>query len=245
MPPRSKDDSVNDPRRQFLVRSLASGLLVGGLGWRMNALAGVLGEIPKKLPPGRSIFELSGDVRINDQPTTAASMIRPGDRIRTGKGARLVGVIGADALMLRENTELEIAAASAARKFFRVVTGGLLAVFGPRRDRFDLRTPLATIGIRGTGVYVESDPERTYLCTCYGVTDIAASDDPAQTETIRARHHDAPRYVLAQARDGKRIIPAGFVDHTDLELMTLEALVGREVPFAVTDGDYLGPRRDY
>jgi len=30
-----------------------------------------------------------------------------------------------------------------------------------------------------------------------------------------------------------------------MELMTLEALVGREVPFKLEDAEYRGPRREY
>jgi len=123
---------------------------------------------------------------------------------------------------------------------FRFVTGH------SDKAAYKITTPLATIGVRGTGVYTEADPEKTYVCTCYGRTQISAVADRNATENIQSRHHDAPRYVLAKPQDGKRIIPGGFRDHTDLELMTLEALVGREVPFKVSDtGEYLGPRRDY
>lgn len=240
-----QDEHIDDPRRQFLVRALGAGLLAGGAGWRLDALAGVLGTRPGRLPPGQSVFELAGEVTINGTAATRASIIRPGDRIRTGPGGLLIGVVGQEALLLREKTELEIGAAGAARGFFRLVSGALLSVFGKRRDSFDLRTPTATVGIRGTGVYLEVDPEKTYVCTCYGETAIAAADDPAASETIRARHHDAPRYVLARPQGGRRIVPAAFAYHTDLELMTLEALVGREVPFTVADGEYLGPRREY
>jgi hypothetical protein len=108
-----------------------------------------------------------------------------------------------------------------------------------------MRTAVATIGIRGTGVYAEADPDKTYLCTCYGTTQVTSQKDPTQRESITSRHHDAPRYVLAEPDSGKRIIPAPFLKHTDLELMTIEAIVGREVPFGLTGSEYEGPRRDY
>jgi hypothetical protein len=40
-------------------------------------------------------------------------------------------------------------------------------------------------------------------------------------------------------------VPAPFLNHTDLELMTIEAIVGREVPFGLTGSEYEGPQRDY
>jgi hypothetical protein len=240
------DDPMDEARRRFLTRALGTGLLVGGAGWNLEALAAVFGRLPGRLPPGKSIFEMSGEVSINGKAADMSSLLKPGDVVRTGRKSHLIGVIGEEALILRSNTELEIAGAQAARKFFRLVTGAMLTVFGKRKDTFDVRTPVATIGVRGTGLYAESDPEKTYLCTCYGKTKLRANADPSASETIEAQHHDAPRYILAKADKGKSIVPAGFIDHTDLELMTLEALVGREVPFKVSEsGEYLGPRREY
>ena len=242
----SPKDQVDDPRRRFLVRALSAGALAGAAGWNLEALAGIFGNLPGKLPEGRSIFELEGDVTINGKAATKESLIQPGDVIKTGRGAKLIGVIGQDALILRANTELEIAGSKAARKFFRLVTGGMLAVFGKRKESFDVTTPVATIGVRGTGLYAESEPDKTYVCLCYGKVQVQAAAEPSQFETIVSQHHDAPRYVLAKPTQGQRIVPAGFIDHTDLELATLEALVGREVPFKVSDtGEYLGPRREY
>jgi hypothetical protein len=42
--------------------------------------------------------------------------------------------------------------------------------------------------IRGTDVYLETDPELTCVCTCYGETDIATADDPTISEAIAFRH---------------------------------------------------------
>ena len=47
-----------------------------------------------------------------------------------------------------------------------------------------MTTKNASIGIRGTGVYMESDPEQTYFCTCYGPADVTATDDPTSQETV-------------------------------------------------------------
>ena len=123
----------------------------------------------------------------------------------------------------------------------RLLTGALLSVFGKREHHFS--TPTATIGIRGTGLYVESEPEFSYVCTCYGTTDIAAAGDDASKETIVSRHHDAPRYVYADGASGQRIRSAPFKNHTDLELALIEALVGRTTPFNLFDEGYGSPRR--
>lgn len=238
-------DEVDDPRRRFLLRALSAGWLLGGAGWQANAMAGLFGERPAPLPPGRSIFTLEGEVRINGEQATPDQVIGPDDHLSTGAGASLVAVVGSDALLLRERSELQLGLGRQARRFFRLVSGAMLTVFGPRDETLSLDTPTATIGIRGTGVYTEVDPEKSYVCTCYGRTTIAVADDPGVAEDITSRHHDAPRYVLAAPLNGRRIVPAPFVQHTDLELMTLETLVGREVPFVLEEMDYEGPRREY
>ncbi len=241
----SLDEQHDDARRAFLVRALSLGLLAGGSGWQLEALAGIFGDLPGRLPEGRSIFSLKGEVLVNGQPATRETLIGPQDRLRTGPGASLVAVVGQDALILRERSELQLDAGRAVRQFFRLVSGAMLTVFGQRDRELAVQTPTATIGIRGTGVYFEVDPEKTYVCTCYGRVRIAAAGDPQQREEIVARHHDAPRYVLAKPQDGRLIVPAGFQDHTDLELMTLEALVGRTVPFTLEQQQYQAPRREY
>jgi hypothetical protein len=101
-------------------------------------------------------------------------------------------------------------------------------------------TLTSTIGVRGTGLYVESDPERSYVCNCYGDIEIGVVGDPGVTERVVSKHHDAPKYVV---KGTKRIVPAPFINHTDIELALIEALVGRKPPFALYDEDYGGARR--
>ena len=126
----------------------------------------------------------------------------------------------------------------------QLVTGKILSVF-PSGRAVRMTTKNATIGIRGTGVYMESDPEQTYFCTCYGVADIEATADPESRETVVSKQHDKPLYILTGEPRGQNIRNAPFINHTDQELMLIEALVGRMLPFVFPRGDYTGPRRTY
>ncbi|MGH8481767.1 MAG: hypothetical protein ACRES8_04830 [Nevskiaceae bacterium] len=253
-----------DPRRRLLVRALSLGGLVGGLGWQGPALAALFGKLPRKLPAGKSVFEVKGEVLIDGKQVDEKTVIKPTDKITTGSNSYLIAAVGANSFILRDRSVLDLGGANPLKQVMRLVSGKLLGVFGKLgRDRsLSLNTPIATIGIRGTGVYAESDPEKTYLCTCYGTTDMAAAADfefepagagerkaderaPVETAQVTAQHHDAPKYILAQPEDGKRITPAPFINHTDLELMTLEALVGRKAPFGLPANEYEAPRREY
>ena len=244
-----------DARRRFLVRALSLGWLAGGAGWSPSALAALFGKVPGKLPEGRSIFEMKGEVLVNGKPADDKTVITPSDKITTGANSYLIAAVGANSFILRDRSVLDLGGGNPLKTVMRLVTGKMLGVFGKlgNRQSLSLRTQVATIGIRGTGVYAESDPEKTYLCTCYGTTDLVAAADyepgkgksqPEQTQ-VTAQHHDAPKYILAQPDQGKRITPAPFINHTDLELMTLEALVGRKVPFGLPAQEYEAPRRDY
>lgn len=236
-----------DPRRRLLVRALSAGWLAGGAGWHGPALAALFGKLPGRLPEGRSVFDLQGEVLVNGKPADRKTVIGPTDTIKTGSNSYLVAAVGANAFMLRDRSVLELGGANPLKQALRLVTGKFLGVFGKLTDRHTLtiNTPVATIGVRGTGLYAEADPDRTYLCTCYGTTDLASTRDPKARATVTAVHHDAPKYIHAQPQDGKRITAAPFINHTDLELMTLEALVGREVPFGLPADQYEAPRREY
>lgn len=234
-----RNDEAEDPRRAFLLRMLAAGVL--GAGGISGAAAQVFGRRPQKLPAGRSLYDASGAVTVNGQAAGAATRIVAGDRMETGAGAQAIFVVGADAFILRENSRVELGGTNVLVNTVRLATGALLSVFGkgtPKR----FVTPTSTIGIRGTGLYVEARPDQSYVCNCYGDIEIATADDPSITERIVSRHHDAPRYVL-KAGAARRIRPAPFINHTDLELMLIESLVGRTPPFALFDEGYGGTRR--
>jgi hypothetical protein len=183
-----------------------------------------------------AIHELEGRVLVNGRPATPSTAVRAGDRVHTGADGRLVLSTGGTALLLRGNTELELREESGFGGVLRLVTGALLAVFG--RGSARVETPTATVGIRGTGTYFEVAPGETYLCTCYGSTDMQAAANPAVRDNVSTRHHEAPRLIRDTA-GGPVIVAAGVRNHSDAELILLESTVGRRVPFD-TGGGYNG-----
>jgi hypothetical protein len=201
------------------------------------------GKVPKELVPGKSIYDVQGVAMVNGQQVTLNTQIPHNARLETGDDGYLIFAVGQDAFVMRANSSLKLEGNNAVVDTLRLISGRLLSVFG--KTEHVINTMVATIGIRGTGVYVEADPEKSYICTCYGITELGAIDDPGSRETIEATHHDAPRYILANGDSGKRIVPAPFINHTDSELALLEALVGRETPFVFSDDEYESPQREY
>lgn len=238
------DDAMDDPRRRLLLQALAAGCL--GAGAPLLLEAAPLGGIPRKLPPGQSIYRLQGRVLVNGQAADRSTRIGPRDTVETEAGAEIIFVVGQDAYILRGGSKLALGmlrGESELAGLMRVLAGKVLAVFG--RGARDIETPTVTVGVRGTGVYVESDPEQTYFCTCYGTVDLSARNDRASRETIKTSHHDSPRYILGKGAAGRLIRPAPFVNHTDMELTLIETLVGRAPPFAFPRDEYSAPRREY
>ena len=175
----------------------------------------------------RGVYRVRGDGRINAAPAREGMDVKPGDAVSTAAGGEIVFVVNRDAFLLRANSRVEVG--SGAADVFRIVTGALLSVYQPGQTK-TLRAQTATIGIRGTAVYVESSAEKTYVCTCYGEAELVPQDDPAARETVKTSHHEQPRYIMAKGAP-QMILPAPVVNHTDAELVLLESLVGRNVPF--------------
>jgi hypothetical protein len=187
--------------------------------------------------PAQGMRNTRGEVTVNGKPAEAGSPVRPGDTIETGARGYATFVVGEDAFLVRANSRAEVIGSGALVSAMQLVTGKLLSVFGSGRAR-RLVTATASIGIRGTGAYLEAEAARTYFCLCYGTADVAAATGGAQ-ETVTTTYHESPRYIYGDGRS-RAIVPAYMSNHTDSELMLLESLVGRSPPteFMMGGGRY-------
>lgn len=233
---------MDDPRRRILVQALSLGFFVTGSAFAQK----VLGDRPGKLPPDKSVYRVTGKATVNGAEATESTRIKPGDTVRTeGRSSEIIFVVGTHGMLLRGGSELRIEGdePSLLVRALRLVSGALLQV--SRNRPMTVISNTASIGIRGTGFYVEAEPEQTYFCTCYGQTEIAAIADPQAKTRVDATHHDRPLYIVSKAERGKHVRNAPFINHTDQELALIEALVGREPPFVFPKDAYGAPRRSY
>ncbi len=178
-----------------------------------------------------NIREMRGTVFVNRRLANPATSIKAGDLVTVAHGGKLSFVIDDDAYLLRGGSSMYI---EKNEKFvvngLRLSTGGLLAVFG--RGEKTIMTRAATIGIRGTGIYLDTKPEKTYFCTCYGETELSVNND---RRIMAAEHHHSA--WIHTPHMGKTVIQdmgmfmGDYEYHTDDVLRAQEALVGRTVPF--------------
>jgi len=204
--------------RRLLLRSLP----LGWLAW-VSRTALSAGQQPQ--PPG--FKRIQGSVRVNGTPAHEGRVVLPGDVVTTGPGSEAIYVMGLDAYLVRENSQISHLT-EGAQAVLRVITGKVLSVFGPGART--LHTATATAGIRGTACYIDSQPGLVYFCLCYGKVELTPLADPSRAFTFQTRYHDRPFYIGDQP--GADLLRKGpVIDHTDAELILLESLVGRRPPF--------------
>lgn len=208
---------------QLLVRFGVGGAVASRMPW--------LHAMGNRPPPPQGLYQVEGDVRVNGKRVGNGAPVQGGDEVRTGSDGKAIVVIKEDAFMMRPNTRFRVETGDQGGvKVLRLLTGGLLSVFKRGAGERQLVTPTSTIGIRGTAVYLELSPGRTYVCTCYGEADLQVNGYPDAQERVATRHHDKPRY-LDVGPSGATISPAPVIHHTDVELDLLEGIFGRWPPF--------------
>lgn len=216
------------PTRRAVLLGAAGigGAVAVWLAWRRPWLAARQG-----------VLKRTGELFINGKSADVGAKIQLGDRVAVSPSGSVVLVIGDDAFLMDGGSEVVFPRddPNSAVRVLTVISGAVLSVFGPKP--ITLETPFASIGIRGTGAYIEIRADRTYACICYGSAEIRAKSDPNARESVVTTRHDKPRFIHA-ATTGPLIQAAPVINHTDLELIMLEALVGREPPFGTAPQDY-------
>ena len=188
------------------------------------------------VPPG--IAKLDGSATVNGRDAKVGTPVNLGDRVATARGSQAVVVVGSDAFLLRSNTIIEVQGSQGILSSMLVATGQVLSVFS--KKPVAVKAATASIGIRGTGAYIEIHPAHVYFCLCYGEA-LIEGPGMANAREVKTTHHESP--LLLRDDGGIMKVEAGpFQNHSDAELVMLESLVGREPPF-MKDGTY--PAKKY
>jgi hypothetical protein len=129
MRPRPKEE-IDDPRREVLVRALSAGMFVAAGSAGILRPVHAMGKIPDVLEPGKSIYDMRGNVTVSGNPADENTQITGSDVVETGRRSHVVFVVGKDAFVLRSNSRLELSGSGMIVNTLRLVTGKLLSVFG-------------------------------------------------------------------------------------------------------------------
>jgi hypothetical protein len=216
---------IDRSMRRRVLRLAA--LTVGGMsGLLSDALAkGDLGG-------QQGVVRLEGEATIDGKRAAVGTPVALGSRVATSANGKAVVVVGQDAFLLRESSVIVVQGERGVLSQMLVETGRVLSVFS--KKPLTVKASMASIGIRGTGAYLEVDDRGVYFCLCYG--EALVEGPRMQARTVKTTHHEQP--LLLRETDGVLTAEAGpFRNHTDAELIMLEGLVGREPPF-MRDGVY-------
>jgi hypothetical protein len=180
-----------------------------------------------------NVVELRGDVLLNGQRLRQEQTIQTGDRIDTGPDAHLVFVVGNAAMQVRQNSRMLVERGSTINTVavLRLFTGAVVSVFGRGSSR-QIVTPTLTAGIRGTGVYTEvfaDQGDRSYFCNCYGVVDMSARGDRAESRSV---YHQS-FWAEVEPKNGRLLTPARAINHTDEEVENLAQLIGQQTAWQI------------
>jgi hypothetical protein len=209
--------------RRRVLRSIAVGATATGSFSHLISDALAKGDLPTI--PG--INQLQGKVTVNGQEARVGTPVKLGDKVVTGRQSLAVIVVDKDAFLIRENSELVLNGRANVFERASLLTGQMLSVFGKGRDRA-IQARTATIGIRGTGAYVEVHDNRAYLCLCYG--EAAVDLAKGARFDLSTSYHEKPLWLYDDRSER-----APFLNHKDSELEMMEALFDREPPFKGKD----------
>jgi len=214
-------------RRSTLARLATGAAFAGGIpGVISRALA--TGDLANK----QGIQRIEGEVLVAGRKAAPGTPIALDDRIETGNNSSAVAVVGQDAFLLRANTAIVVKGERGLLSQLLVESGRVLSVFA--KKPVAVKASIASIGIRGTGAYLEVLPAEVYFCLCYGEAQVDGAN--MAPKIVKTTHHEQP-LLLTQANGTLQAQPGPFRNHTDAELVMLESLVGREPPF-MRDGQY-------
>ena len=183
------------------------------------------------------IQRIEGKVLLNKKPATQGTLVKSADEITTLANSKATVLYEDEVYQIRENTTFLLPSGFNKDNSSNLVTGSVLAAFTPGKPRKMKIGGLATLSIRGTGIYARSDNEGVHYCLCYGHSTLASHDHSVDLDTVSKFHKD-----LIVLKDGNIRTPKFTerkLDHTSLENIELEKLLNRPSPFGGGYRDFM------
>jgi hypothetical protein len=194
-----------------------------------------MASVPKESAPVK-IVEVSGSVWLVQRgnplskrtPATRGATLSGNEILLTEGDSRAKLIIGNQeaALLVKKESQLTIEKTKEDLWRINLDHGMLLSYVKPKpnsiRSHFQVKTPTAVMGVRGTVFFVRSEPKKAlFLCTCSGVV---AVDNQV---ILIGKNHDTPKLIrsgseplfqrMLQTQQGE--------DHTNTESDELKNLL--------------------
>jgi cell division septation protein DedD len=156
------------------------------------------------------------------QPIVPGMELKPGDRLTTGAGSRLlVKLSEGSSVKLGENGTLQLAELNPTKEIFKAALGVLEGAFRfttdvlakGRKREIDIRVATVTAGIRGTDLWGKQGGDKQIVCLIEGKIEVGAQGEAPVTM-------DQPRQFYQ--REKNVTAPVGMVDDAQLAKWALE-----------------------
>jgi hypothetical protein len=183
------------------------------------------------------IKSLEGKVLLNKLSVSKGAPVKSADEITTLANSKATILYEDEVYQIRENTTFVLPSGVNKDNTSNLVTGSVLAAFTPGKPRKMKIGGLATLSIRGTGIYARSDNEGVHYCLCYGHSTLASHDHSVDLDTASKFHKD-----LIVLKDGNIRTPKFTerkLDHTSRDNIELEKLLNRPSPFGGGYRDFM------
>jgi hypothetical protein len=156
------------------------------------------------------------------QPIVPGMELKPGDRLSTGAGSRLLVKLSEGSFVkLGENGSLQLAELNPTKEVFRAVLGVLEGAFRfttdalakGRKREIDIKVATVTAGIRGTDLWGKQGGDKQIVCLIEGKIEVGAQGETPVTMDQSRQFYQREKNVTA---------PVGMVDDAQLAKWALE-----------------------
>ncbi len=172
--------------------------------------------------PARRFLEVTGSVTIDGEPAAVNTEIGATATIKTGADGHALFTLMPDSIIeIRKKSELKFGKSERHENSLSLLTGALWSFLPKGMADYEVVTPNAVAGVRGTVFYVEANSgKKSYICACDGHIDITQAKGkykkPLKSVTSKDEHKAF--YVTSKGKKGKlKAKKSKRLNHTDAE----------------------------
>ncbi len=190
-------------------------------------------ELPD--PPERRFLEVRGQVTLDGRDAAVDMEIGSASSLETGSdGYAVITVEKGSTIEVRANSSLKLGRSERASTSVALAFGTLWS-FMADESSYEVVTPNAVAGVRGTIFFVQVPPkkkkrqaDRSYICACHGKVAIRGANPKSFDEVVHSPSEDHKAFDIITRGKAQKKRKAGRRNHTDEQKMALMVYTQRD-----------------
>ncbi|MBI3178153.1 MAG: FecR domain-containing protein [Deltaproteobacteria bacterium] len=172
-------------------------------------------------PAERRLLIARGAVSVDGKPATEGTPIGEASTVQTGPDGYAVLTLGkGSAVEVRANSKLTLGSSPRAKTTLQLVAG-MVWSFLPDGASYEVQTPNAVAGVRGTVFFVQADARGSYICACKGAVRMETADGKTRREVTTKPGHEHLGFSVSKRGKRDKLGKAPMKHHTDAEAEAL------------------------